>query len=84
MSVSGTVIEMDLHDPEPAATKPFWVKCRDEKCGHCWPAAYAPMEMAKFAKAAAANARYCPKCGEPNALVAKQTDGILEEPQKPA
>lgn len=45
-----------------SADKGLWVKCRDDKCGHCWIAAYYPMELAKFAKVAM-QAKFCPKCG---------------------
>lgn len=37
--------------PTTVATtrKPFWAKCG--ACAHCWPAAYAPMEIMAFARA---------------------------------
>lgn len=57
------------------ATKAFWAIC--EKCNHCWPAAYFPLEATKFAKIA--KRAVCPKCGG-RALVAKQDDGVLQEP----
>jgi hypothetical protein len=63
--------------------KPFWARCINPDCFHCWPAAYAPMEMALFAEVVSANARYCPKCGTGKPVIAKQTDGVLEEPQNP-
>lgn len=54
--------------------KPFWVKC--PTCSHCWPAAYAPMEVEAFAKTVMA-AR-CPMCGQSKGIgVAKQNDGKL-------
>lgn len=40
--------------------KPFLVSC--SKCEHVWPAAWLPMEVAKFAKVAQ-NQR-CPSCGK--------------------
>lgn len=60
------------------ARKPFWAKCGE--CSHCWPAAYAPMELAKFAQTIMA-AR-CPMCGGKKIVVAKQSNGKLLEPAK--
>ena len=59
------------------ASKPMWAKCA--KCAHCWPAVYYPMEAALFAKII--GKAICPKCGG-KALVAKQSDGVLYEPEK--
>ena len=57
--------------------KPFWVKCG--ACNHCWPAAYVPMELSKFAQLG--KAARCPMCGEAKQLFpAKQDDGVLQEP----
>lgn len=58
--------------------KPFCAKC--SKCSHCWPAAYLPMQIdaaAKLMKAAR-----CPNCGNgpKGVLVAKQNNGLLDEP----
>lgn len=58
--------------------KPFWAKCG--ACSHCWPAAYAPMELVAFVKTIAA-AR-CPMCGGKKVFVAKQDNGKLLEPEK--
>lgn len=57
--------------------KPFWVECG--KCHHRWPAAYLPMEVSLFAKAAKA---FCPMCGggPKNVFIPKQKDGVLTEP----
>lgn len=46
-------------DDAPNASLPFFAKCAD--CGHIWPAAYYPMELAKIAKILLA--AMCPKCG---------------------
>lgn len=54
----------------------FWAKCRG--CGHCWPAAYLPMELTTCAKLLS-RAR-CPMCGDGKPLVAKQDGGVLLEP----
>ena len=65
---------------DPPADKGFWVKCSDDKCRHCWIAAYFPMEVAKFAKIAV-QSKYCPKCGAAKPVVAKQDNGVLMEQQ---
>lgn len=61
--------------------KPFWTKCKP--CGHCWVAAYAPMELTAFAKTI--GAARCPMCGAGGKaiLVAKQKDGELREGAAP-
>lgn len=57
------------------ATKALWAKC--STCGHCWPAAYYPIEMAAIARVA--SKATCPKgCTSP-AMLAKQDDGVLLE-----
>lgn len=56
--------------------KPFWGKCAG--CGHCWPIAYLPMEVAAVAKLMAA-AR-CPACASKTLVIAKQGGGVLQEP----
>jgi len=58
--------------------KPFWVKC--PPCGHVWAAAYAPMEMGAFGRLLAATR--CPNCGSgpKGILIAKQKEGVLNEP----
>ena len=62
------------------ARKPFWAKCAD--CGHCWAAAYAPMEIMTFARTV--KAARCPMCGCKKSVVAKQDDGkLLEQERKP-
>lgn len=64
--------------PPPAkASIPFWVKCR--ACGHCWHAAYYPLDLSKFAKIA--KRAVCPKCGDRKPLVARQHNGLLLEQQ---
>jgi DNA-directed RNA polymerase subunit M/transcription elongation factor TFIIS len=57
--------------------KPFWAKCG--ACGHCWAAAYLPMEAMLFSKIAKNAAKNCPKCGATKIFVAKQNDGVLLE-----
>jgi hypothetical protein len=54
--------------------KPFLVQCG--KCQHVWAAAYLPMEVSLFAKAAKA---VCPMCGNgPKGIfIPKQHDGVL-------
>lgn len=61
------------------ADQAFWAKCPG--CGHCWVAAYYPAPLSAFADILRANSKRCPKCGAANAVVAKQTNGVLEEPQ---
>lgn len=62
---------------EAEATKPLWAKCG--ACSHCWPVAYLPMEIMKFASIA--KSPRCPKCGErKKVFAAKQDDGVLKEP----
>lgn len=58
------------------ATKAFWAKCPAESCGHCWPVAYYPMELAEFSRLMQEHHR-CPKCGTPG-VVAKQYGGVLQ------
>lgn len=62
------------------ARKPFWVKC--PPCGHVWAAAYFPMDATRMAKAAK---QCCPYCGHgpKGILVAKQDNGVLNEPLAP-
>jgi hypothetical protein len=63
---------------EDMPRKPFWAKC--PSCSHCWPAAYAPMEVALFAKTVMRAA--CPMCAcSKGILIAKQNDGELLEGQ---
>lgn len=57
------------------ASKALWARC--EKCGHCWAAAYYPVDLQIFAKAAKRHSR-CPKC-DGRGMVAKQADGVLQE-----
>lgn len=56
--------------------RPFWAKC--DGCGHCWPVATFPSDLATVAKSMIAN-RHCPKCGGARSTIAKQEDGILLE-----
>lgn len=69
-------------NPAPAVVEepkePFWVKC--SKCRHIWIAAYAPMEMAAFARVVGKVC--CPMCaaGPKLILIAKQKNGKLLEP----
>ena len=54
-------------------TTPFWARC---ECGHTWVAAYAPMDLAKFAKVV--GRATCPKCAETKKIyLAKQDNGVL-------
>lgn len=62
------------------ARKPFWAKCGD--CSHCWAAAYLPMEMKACAKLLMRAA--CPMCGGRKVFIAKQDDGVLQEPAESA
>jgi hypothetical protein len=56
--------------------KPFWAKC--PTCAHCWPAAYAPLEVEIFARLVKKAA--CPMCGETKHIgVARQDQGKLLE-----
>lgn len=59
----------------PEATLAFWAKC--PTCTHCWPAAYYPLDMTKFARALAKAT--CPKGCDSRPLVAKQDSGVLQE-----
>lgn len=68
--------------PQEYGDKAFWVKCSNASCGHCWPAAYWPMEASLFAKVAKAS-KYCPRCGAGKPFVANQEDGKLLEDVKP-
>lgn len=75
-------LRWDVNDSDPPPRrrtdeerKPFWGKCRI--CGHCWPAAYLPMEMALCAKVL--KRATCPKCGDARPGIARQDDGLLQE-----
>lgn len=57
--------------------KPLWAKC--VKCSHCWPVAYLPISMDVFGKIAKGGF-VCPKCGDRKPVVAKQDNGVLQEP----
>jgi hypothetical protein len=59
------------------ARKPFWAKCG--ACSHCWPAAYIPMEARAWARLVMR--AVCPMCGSRKVLIAKQNDGVLQEPK---
>lgn len=56
---------------------PFWARCGE--CGHCWPAAYLPMEMTACAKLLLQAA--CPMCASKKVFIAKQEAGVLKEPK---
>lgn len=61
------------------ATKALWAKC--EACGHCWPAAYYPIDMADLARVIKC-CTACPKGCKGAPVLAKQDDGVLlEEPR---
>jgi Zn finger protein HypA/HybF involved in hydrogenase expression len=58
-------------------SKPFWVKCDD--CSHTWSPLSLPMEMRKAAKIMKLHNK-CPNCRSKKVFVAKQTNGVLQEP----
>lgn len=58
--------------------KPFWAKCGD--CAHCWPMAYLPMDVSKLSQVIGRKPR-CPKCASTKVFVAKQDNGVLQEPE---
>ncbi len=60
---------------EEQASTALWAKC--PKCGHCWAAAYYPLDLATVAKLALEHSN-CPKCGTAG-VVAAQHDGVLKE-----
>jgi hypothetical protein len=64
-----------LTKPEEA-TKALWAKC--SACGHCWPAMYYPIDMAAMGRIL--KHIVCPKGCDSKAMVAKQSDGVLQEP----
>lgn len=66
------------HSAPVESKKPFFVMCGDAACKHCWPAAYLPMEMGKFASAT--KGLRCPMCGNRKPVIPKQADGVLLEP----
>jgi hypothetical protein len=58
------------------ASTALWAKC--DTCGHCWPAAYYPLELDALARVLKNCA--CPRgCGS-RPVLAKQDDGVLKEP----
>lgn len=61
-----------------ATKKPFWAKCA--KCSHCWPCAYLPIELGVMGKLL--KKLQCPMCAaeSKDVLVAKQDNGVLQEP----
>jgi Zn finger protein HypA/HybF involved in hydrogenase expression len=61
---------------EAVAKKPFWGRC--DACGHCWAIAYLPMPVEVAARLM--QRACCPSCGGTRIMVAKQHDGVLEEP----
>lgn len=65
-----------MTDARPEAKTPFWARCA--ACGHCWAAAYLPMDVETFAKTIGGGRR-CPACGGGKIVVAKQNDGTLLE-----
>jgi hypothetical protein len=58
------------------ATKALWAKC--PACAHCWPAAYYPIDMAALGRVL--KHIVCPKGCTAPAILAKQDDGVLQEP----
>lgn len=71
-----------IEPAEDQPRKPFWAKC--EACGHCWPVAYYPMEVGRFARIVQ-RAAICPMCGAEGkqVVVALQEDGRLIEKAGP-
>lgn len=70
----------DIQDTasEGAATKALWAKC--DKCEHCWPAAYYPLDLMTMGRLL--KDCKCPKGCVGKPLLAKQDDGVLKEPMK--
>lgn len=58
------------------AKKALWAKCPD--CGHCWPAAYYPMNLADMGRVL--KSATCPHGCKGKPLLARQEDGELLEP----
>ena len=77
MSETTATLVPGLIQEEPG-DKPFWAKCT--KCSHCWAAAFLPMDIRTLAKVTR-NVR-CPRCGSPKPVVAKQDNGVLQEPSQ--
>jgi DNA-directed RNA polymerase subunit RPC12/RpoP len=67
-------------EPSGPGDKPFWAKCVE--CGHCWAAAYLPMDIRTLARVTKNAA--CPRCGGKRPVVAKQGNGVLKEPGQSA
>jgi len=59
----------------PEGKAGFWAKCR--ACGHCWIAAYLPMEIIAACKLI--GAARCPVCGDSRPVMPKQDSGVLLE-----
>lgn len=57
------------------ASRALWAKCGS--CGHIWPAAYYPMELAKIGRILEQHGS-CPKCGG-EGFMARQHEGVLLE-----
>lgn len=70
------VTGLTISETTERAARPFWAKCSD--CGHCWPVAYLPMNMTAMAKLG--KAARCPMGCRGKPLVAKQDNGVLNEP----
>lgn len=57
--------------------KALWAKC--DKCKHCWPAAYYPMDLMSMGRVL--KGCRCPHGCVGKPLLAKQDDGVLQEPE---
>lgn len=79
--MSDTTAHLAIGDLDGPGDKPLWAKC--VKCALCWPIAYLPMNMKLFAKITKGGFR-CPRCGDAKPVVAKQDNGILQEPDQAA
>ena len=58
------------------ASKALWAKC--ECCGHCWVAAYYPMDLMTMSRVL--KGCKCPKGCRDKPMLAEQDDGELQEP----
>jgi hypothetical protein len=61
----------------PDGSLALWAKC--PACKHCWPAAYYPIDLGEIGKALKGAA--CPKGCDAPPVLAKQDNGVLQEPQ---
>lgn len=60
----------------PTVLTPLWAKC--PACGHCWAAAYYPINLSAMARVLKHCA--CPRGCEGEPVLAEQDDGVLLEP----